>query len=181
MYSIFSYSYLSYTYFFLHLLLFLQLWRSPFMWEGAVNECGWARGKCVGFHHSFLSEWQKPDKALEAGLRVQKREKKKKTRNSFFPDGHCKTEQNMLCKFVEAAPAWITISHSEENYSFLMENGLFICDKKKKPLTGSSLVCWVCNGPRCWSQCSICVCTSDKYKREKFLSSYQAWGMKRRE
>lgn len=84
MYSIFSYSYLSYTYFFLHLLLFLQLWQSPFMWKGAVNECGWARGKCVGFHHSFLSEWQKPDKALEAGLRVQKREKKKENKEQLF-------------------------------------------------------------------------------------------------
>lgn len=92
------------------------------MWEGAVNECGWARGKCVGFHHSFPSEWQKLDKALEAGLGV----KKKQTRNSFFPDGHCKIEQNILGKFVEAAPAWSTTSHFEQSYSCLMEKGLFI-------------------------------------------------------
>lgn len=99
------------------------------MWEGTVNECGCVCGKCVGFHHSFLSEWQKLDKALEAGLRVKKK-KKKQTTNSFFPDGHCKIEQNILSKFVEAEPAWSMTSHFEQNYCCLMENGFIYIEKQ---------------------------------------------------
>ena len=45
------------------------------------------------------------------------------------------------------------------------------------------MVCWICNGPRCWSQRSVCVCKSDKHKRGKIPITELSgtWSMKRRE
>lgn len=66
------------------------------MWEEAANEFGCVWWKCVGLQHSFLSEWQKLHKGLEAGLRVFFcLFFLKQTRNIFFPDGHCKIEKTV--------------------------------------------------------------------------------------
>lgn len=59
-----------------------------------------------------------------------KSEKKKQTTNSFFPDGHCKIEQNILSKFVEAESAWSMTSHFEQNHCCLMENGFIYIEKQ---------------------------------------------------
>lgn len=139
----------------------LWLWKSPFMWEGTVNECGWARGNCVGFppHLSLRATeaWQ--------GFGGWLKSQGKQTKNSFFPDGHCKREQNILCTFLEPASACIVwqVGLSKTTVVWWKSVYLYIFFKSQDPT-------WICNGPRCWSQCSICVYKSDKYKRQKFLS-----------
>lgn len=144
------------------------------MWEGTVNECGWARGKCVGFRHSFLSDWQKLKNALEAGFRLSFfffLWGRKKTGNSFFPDGHCKIEHNILRSACLKYPHLI-LSRAAVVW---WKTGMFMDP-------GSNLVCWICNEPRCWSRRSICVCKSDKHKKvggwkKNSYQSYQTWSL----
>lgn len=80
----------------------------------------------------------------------------------FFTRWRLQIEQNILWKFVG--------STCLKYYKPFLSISTIVWWKTVYLKKKSNLVCWICNGPCFWSQCSICVCKRDKYKTEKFLS-----------